>query len=239
MAKTLLTAREIRFASSTGKQLVAPTTVELHAGDRVALTGNSGGGKSLLLRCLVWLNAGQTGELTFLGERVTANIPRFRARCLYIPQAAALEGDGTDSSTVLELLHVPFQLQSHAESSFDELRIRQWLLELNRDKSFLQQSTATLSGGEQQIVALLRALQLDPNILLLDEPTSALDESTTLAIEALVMRWQAESGDRAIVWISHNSNQAKRIGARHWYMQEGALEERAMTEGTGSETLFE
>ena len=234
MAKTLLSAREIQFASSTGRVLLHPTSVELHAGDRVALTGSSGGGKSLLLRCLVLLNAGQSGDLQFLGERVTANIPEFRARCLHVPQSPSLEGQETEPSSVLDLFCAPFQLQSHCEKSFDEQRICRWLRELNRDESFLKKPTTTLSGGEQQIVAILRALQLEPHVLLLDEPTSALDEETTLALEAIVKRWQSEApngsaptSERALVWISHDSSQARRIGTRHWYMHDGRLEERS------------
>jgi len=236
MPKTLLSAREIQFASSSGKVLLHPTSLELNANDRVALTGTSGSGKSILMRCLVLLNAGQSGEIEFLGESVTPNIPEFRARCLYVPQSASLEGQETEPTTVLELFRAPFQLQSHRDKSFDEQRICRWLGELHRDKSFLQQPTTTLSGGEQQIVALLQALQLDPNILLLDEPTSALDEETTLAVEDLVKRWHSEApnsrepSERALVWISHDSNQAKRIGTRHWYVQDGKLEERSLSD---------
>ena len=85
------------------------------------------------------------------------------------------------------------------------------LTHLGRDESFLDKPVGELSGGESQLVALLRAVQLDPKVLLLDEPTASLDAEATAAVETLVADWQAESaGARAVVWVSHDTGQAER-----------------------------
>jgi putative ABC transport system ATP-binding protein len=108
---------------------------------------------------------------------------------------------------------------------FDKDRILDLLESVRRTASFLEKSIRDLSGGEAQIVALLRALQLNPSILLLDEPTTSLDERTERAIENLLRQWVSEApANRASLWVTHDSDQARRI-ADHWLrMRRGRLE---------------
>jgi putative ABC transport system ATP-binding protein len=95
---------------------------------------------------------------------------------------------------------------------------------LGRERSFLDKQQRDLSGGEMQIVALLRALQLDPTILLLDEPTSALDAKTSEAAETLIIDWCNERVEsRAIVWVSHDIQQARRVAQRVFSIEHGTL----------------
>ena len=110
---------------------------------------------------------------------------------------------------------------------------RPWILELlgrlGRARSFLANRVADLSGGEIQIVALLRAVQLDPSVLLLDEPTAALDGQTTTAVEQLLKDWVAESPDnRAMVWVTHDTDQAGRVAERTLCIQRGRLRHSAV-----------
>ncbi len=160
------------------------------------------------------------GTVTWLGEPVRASqVPNFRSRCIYLHQRLDL-GEGT----VEEALTVPFEFQLNSGLSFDRPRIVRWLELLQRDETFLNKSVATISGGESQIVALLRAIQLDPIVLLLDEPTSALDGTTAQSVERLVRNWQdADSGGRAYIWVSHDAAQADRIADIHWKMRDGRL----------------
>ena len=72
-----------------------------------------------------------------------------------------------------------------------------------------------LSGGEAQILALVRALQLEPTILLLDEPTASLDAKTTAQVEALLKNWLHDR-DRACILTSHDSAQIDRV--THWQL---------------------
>ena len=94
---------------------------------------------------------------------------------------------------------------------------------MGRDAAFLEKKVADLSGGEIQIAALVRALQLDPAILLLDEPTAALDGPTATAVEQLIDRWLAQSAERAMIWVSHNEAQAQRVGRTAIRMEAGRL----------------
>ena len=85
---------------------------------------------------------------------------------------------------------------------------------LGRDEAFLQQSTDRLSGGESQIVAMLRALLTAPDVLLLDEPTASLDAEAVAAIEKLIANWLKEKPDRGCVWTSHDRQQLERNSDR-------------------------
>ena len=85
---------------------------------------------------------------------------------------------------------------------------------LDRGAAFLNQDAGTLSGGEGQITALVRALLLDPSVLLLDEATSALDSETVRRVERLLGSWCQETPGRALVWVSHDPAQRARVFQR-------------------------
>jgi putative ABC transport system ATP-binding protein len=134
-------------------------------------------------------------------------------------QRAALLED-----TVEAALRRPFALKVHHRKSFDRGRILDMLGQLGRDASFLAKSVGDLSGGETQITAVLRALQLDPTILLLDEPTAALDPPAAIAVEQLLTRWATVPGvPRAMVWVSHDASQTKRVAEKTIFMESGRM----------------
>ena len=78
-----------------------------------------------------------------------------------------------------------------------------------------------LSTGERQRLALLRALAIGPRVLLLDEPTSGLDEAATRAVEALIARRRADG--LAVVWVTHDAQQARRVGQRVLLVRRGEV----------------
>jgi putative ABC transport system ATP-binding protein len=217
----LLEARQLgRVDLPSQATLLAPTDFCLRAGERIALIGASGSGKSVLLRTLALLDAPSSGEVLWLGEPLTPPlIPNFRARACYLTQRAALV-DGS----VMDNLRLPFTLKHNRHRRFDAaLAVR--LLELaGKPTGFADKATFDLSGGEAQLVALVRALLLAPQVLLLDEPTSALDPQSVAAAEALVMNWLEEAPDsRAFLWITHDHAQAQRISTRTLTMHQGTL----------------
>ena len=216
-----LIARDLgRRSAADGRWLLQHVNFTVSDGDRIAIVGASGSGKTLLLRALAMLDAVATGEIYWRGEPVAANAtPAFRRHVIYLHQRAPLlEG------TVEANLRQPFSWKAHADKRYLRERVVAWLAGLGRDAAFLSKQTRDLSGGEAQISALLRAIQLDPNILLLDEPTAALDHNATEAVERLVHDWQSEAPERrATVWVSHDTAQAGRVACRSVRVHDGCL----------------
>jgi putative ABC transport system ATP-binding protein len=161
------------------------------------------------MRNLVLLDPFQQGEVRFEGKPLADwSLPTYRSRVMYLPQRAiAFEG------TVQDNLKQVFDLGAYRQRQFDPAIIQTWLTRLGRGPEFLKLNGARLSGGEAQILALLRALQLDPQVLLLDEPTASLDATTTAQVEALLHDW-LQSPNRACLLTSHDTDQIRRVTYR-------------------------
>jgi len=201
--------------------LIRDVSFAVHPGDRLAVLGPSGAGKTVLLRALAMLDPLDSGEIRWRGHAVPGGaVPSYRKQVIYLHQRPALlDGNVEDN------LRHPFTLRAHHGTEFDRERVVELLGCLDRDAAFLGKSGRDLSGGEAQIVALLRAVQLDPAVLLLDEPTASLDRATAGAVEGLLDRWLAAGpGGRALVWVGHDRDQARRVTARGLYLRAGRLE---------------
>ncbi|CAG9196755.1 ABC transporter ATP-binding protein [Paraburkholderia tropica] len=226
-----------RRDAQRGQVLLHPTDFALHNGERVVLTGPSGSGKSVFLRALALLDPLDSpkphdgGALRWHGEPVTrARIPSYRRHIAYLRQRPALI-DGS----VEDNLRYPYSLAVYRDTAFDAARVRALLDATGRGADFLARAAADLSGGEAQIVALVRVLQLDPEALLLDEPTASLDPESAREVEALVAQWFEQRRDaRATVWVSHDPAQAQRVGTRHITMRAGVLD----ADGASSSTTL-
>jgi putative ABC transport system ATP-binding protein len=205
--------------------LLDHVSLGLDAGDRLAVSGPSGSGKTLLLRALAQLDPLDAGSVYWHGKRLhSAGIPSFRSLVVYLHQRAAIFGAPMFGDTVEGALRWPLTLTIHRGRPFDRQRILALVDQLGRGETFLDQPIAGLSGGEMQIVALLRAVQLDPLVLLLDEPTAAIDPAAAAAVEQLVGRWWSEAPQsRAMIWVTHDAAQAERIATRTARMEVGRL----------------
>lgn len=202
--------------------LLKDISLSICPGDRWALVGPTGSGKSLLLRTLALLDPIDEGELLWHGRAVPSDhVPRYRSDVAYLLQRAAL-----GAGTVEESLRIPFSLAVHHNKQFNRQRTIEQLSTLNRGPEFLGQLAANLSGGERQIVALSRTLQLSPSVLLLDEPTAAMDAQTARAVEVLIAQWlAAQPESRALVWVSHDQSQVTRIANKLIRLQAGRIAE--------------
>ena len=193
-----------------GRWLWRGLELVLHGAERVALVGPSGSGKTLLLRALSGLDVLDEGTLTLSGTPLERwAMPRYRAHVAYLPQRPVMiEGSVEDN------LRLPFTLGAHAGRQYDRRRVGAALERLGRGERFLAQDALGLSGGEQQLVALVRRLQLEPTVLLLDEPSASLDDDSVAALEAMVDEWRGSAPDRAVLWTSHRSDQLERVSDR-------------------------
>lgn len=176
----------------------------LGRGECVTLMGPSGAGKSLLLRAIADLDPND-GEVYLDGRsRRSIPAPEWRTAVTYVAGESAWWSD-----IVRDHFRDPNAVRSRLKS-----------LKLSDDS--LAWTIRRLSSGERQRLALLRALEHEPDVLLLDEPTSALDSDAVASVEALLAAERRERGV-ALLWVTHDAAQAERVGDRHFRMMNGRL----------------
>jgi putative ABC transport system ATP-binding protein len=221
-ARPLIETRKLsRLDLRSGAPLLQPVDFTLSGGERVAITGSSGSGKSVFLRTLALLDAPDSGEVLWRNEAVDhAQIPLYRSRVCYIAQRPALV-DGS----VEDNLRFPYGLNIFKQQTFDLEKVKGLLRQAGKPDSFLLKTAGDLSGGEAQVVSLIRAIQLDPQVILLDEPTAALDPQSSRDVETLVDTWFQGSTvpTRAYIWVSHDHDQARRMSNIRLEMHAGML----------------
>ncbi|AAN68827.1 MULTISPECIES: dipeptide ABC transporter ATP-binding protein [Pseudomonas] len=180
-------------------------SLELHAGQTLAIVGESGSGKSTALRIALGLEKPSQGQVVFAGEDVTgytwSQFRPLRRRIQLVQQNpfAALDPRFTVFDSVVEPL-VSFGL---LRGEALERKARELITRVQLPVQFLDRLPRELSGGQRQRVAIARALALEPEVLLLDEPVSALDVSVQAQILALLDELQRELG-MAYVLVSHD-----------------------------------
>ncbi|WP_308253541.1 ATP-binding cassette domain-containing protein [Geminocystis sp. GBBB08] len=176
-------------------------------GTRLGLIGASGTGKSLLLRAIAGLDPLQEGDIKYQDRSLSSwNLPMYRSQVIYLHQQPVMfEG------TVEANLKAVYQLSVHRHHHYDGHKIISLLDLFNRPWEFLQKQATSLSGGESQITALIRGLQLEPMVLLLDECTASLDPTTKSQVESAIATWLEQDSRRACIWTSHDSQQIQRV----------------------------
>jgi putative ABC transport system ATP-binding protein len=213
MPQTLLSTIDLAV-SAGGARLLENITLELCAGEMLALTGPSGCGKTSLLRAIAGLDDPEAGELRFRDQRPRdIGWPAYRRHVTFVHQRPVML-----NATVEGNLRRPFQYR-HVAREFDRDRAVALLKDFGLGEEHLAQEARTLSIGQQQRVSLVRALLIEPDVLLLDEPTSALDEDARSAVEDLLRREGHRKG-RAALLVTHDREQARRLCDRSLDLRE-------------------
>jgi putative ABC transport system ATP-binding protein len=219
----ILATRKLSRAVA-GKLLVHDISVQVQAGEILAIVGPSGAGKSSFLRLLNRLDEPTSGTVLLDGQDYRAILPReLRQRVGMVMQMAYLFPGTVEAN-------IAFGPRQRGETLKPEQIAA--LLERVGLPGYQDRDVSNLSGGEAQRVSVARTLANVPEALLLDEPTSALDEVSVRGVEGLVLSIVRERRIACVI-VTHNTAQAERIADRTMVIEAGGL----VTIGPTSEVL--
>ncbi len=199
-------------------QVLKPTTVEFRAGESTVLIGPSGCGKSTLLRLLVGLVDADGGTIQFEGTPITkSNIMHMRQRMGYVIQDGGLFPHLTARQNVSLLASYLGWEQKRMDQRVQELADLTRLPRLALDRY-----PAQMSGGQRQRVGIMRALMMDPSVLLLDEPMGALDPLVRFDLQEDLRKIFRTLAKTAIM-VTHDMGEAAFFGDRVMMFGEGEI----------------
>ena len=216
------------LSKSFGSHLVLDDISEhIYPGDKVVIIGPSGSGKSTFLRCLNLMENPSAGNIIFDGVEITdpkVNIDQIRRQMGMVFQHFNLFPNMTILKNIT-LAPIRTGLMTKAEAEAKAMQLLQRVGLEEKANAYPNQ----LSGGQKQRIAIVRALAMNPKVMLFDEPTSALDPE--MVGEVLnVMKELAQSGMTMVV-VTHEMGFAREVGNRVLFMDEGKL----LEEGTPEE----
>lgn len=193
------------------KALLADVSLTLVAGPLTAIMGANGAGKSLLLRVLHGLIPATSGRLVW-GEDVSPEVAGRRSALVF--QRPTLLRRSALANIEFVLAHRPRAKRRNSPES---------ILELAGLTAVASVPARHLSGGEQQRLAIARALAACPEVLFLDEPAASLDPASTAAVERMIA--EAVSGGTKVVLVTHDIGQARRLAGEVVFLDRGRVME--------------
>jgi cobalt/nickel transport system ATP-binding protein len=196
----------------------------IHKGERVALIGANGSGKSTILRLLAGLAFPDSGQISFFGEAISEQILRdenfffkFRRRVGVLFQNSDMQL--FCPSVFDEVAFGPLQLRWPR----DQIRfVVERTLDAIGIRDLRNRAPHRLSGGEKKRVALASVLVLDPEVLLLDEPTTGLDPNSQAQITQLLASWA--NGAKTVITATHDLESLEEIADRCYVLKDGRVE---------------
>ena len=227
----IIHAKEVKkhFSSRTTGKIKAldGVSAQIQKGDVVVIIGPSGSGKSTFLRCMNLLEIPTGGQILFNGvditdKKVDINVHRQKMGMVFqhfnlFPHMTILD------NMTLAPIHLLKKSKAEAEEKAMQLLTRVGLAD--RANAYPSQ----LSGGQKQRIAIVRALAMEPEVMLFDEPTSALDPE--MVGEVLEVMKELAKGGMTMVVVTHEMGFAKEVASRVIFMDEGKI----LEEGTPEE----
>ena len=205
-----------------GLQVLKGIDFQVRKGEVVSIIGPSGGGKSTFLRCLNLLEEPTQGKIWFAGEEITApgvDVNRHRQKMGMVFQHFNV----FNNLNVLDNITLAPKLEKKVPKDEAEKRAMELLKTVGlEDKR--RQFPRKLSGGQKQRLAIVRALAMDPDVILFDEPTSALDPEMVKGV-LNVIKDLAKSG-MTIVIVTHEMAFAREVSDRVVFIDGGVIAEK-------------
>lgn len=206
-------------------------SLTLKEGEIVALLGTNGIGKSTAMRLLSGLLKPQSGEILFEGNPLSKMSDGERARKIaYLPQRSELPDLPVEEAVLLGRLP-----HYYLYPSLEDRRIATEAMEEVGIAHLAGRYVSTLSGGEQELVSIARALADQPSVLLMDEPTASLDPAHRQSVHRLIKK-AAEKG-MAVLLSLHDIDEALRLADRLLFLEDGRIAYSAAPEELSEEML--
>ena len=202
------------------KQAVDDISFEIKEGELITVLGSSGSGKTTTLKMINRLIREDAGHIIFFGEDISGmNEVDLRRKIGYVVQQIGLFPHMTvaqNIATVPELLKW--------DKKEIQARVKELLELVQLDPNvFADRKPKQLSGGQQQRIGVARALAANPKVMLLDEPFGAVDAITRLQLQNELQKIHKELGDKTFVLVTHDINEAFKLGTRVLVMDKGKI----------------
>ena len=231
MAQTLIQVKDLKKYYNGGDvKALDGVTVDVYKGDVIAVIGPSGGGKSTFLRSLNLLETPTSGSIIFDGVDITGkkvDLPLHRQKMGMVFQHFNLFPHKTVMQNIT-LAPVTLKLKTEDEAKKHGMELLERIGLADKANEYPNM----LSGGQKQRIAIVRALCMEPDVMLFDEPTSALDPEMVGEVLDLMRQLAADGMTMAVV--THEMGFAREVASRVIFMDGGAI----LEENTPSE-LFD
>lgn len=225
--------RRFGFGHAGYVHAVDGVSFQLYDGEAIAIVGESGCGKSSLMKTILGLNKITKGKITFRGKSLAEMKPRemrdYRSKVGYVQQDPY--GAMAPFMQVQKILEEPLKINTGMDNEERMKRIEQALTEVKVTpvQDFIPKFPHMLSGGQQQRMVIARAMILDPQLMVADEPVSMLDASVRVEILKLLRNLQVKH-KLAVIYITHDLSTVRYFSRRIFVMYAGQIVEKAKTE---------
>ena len=218
----------VRYPGNPPVVAVNEVSLQVHAGETVALVGESGSGKSSLARAAVGIEKLAGGQALFLGGEITPM--RVRRRPKHLTGIQMVFQDPSTSLNPRRRIgdQIADGIATARARGAEGSKVEEWLEKVGLPAASVSKYPHQFSGGQKQRIAIARALAARPQLLVADEPISALDASTQTSVAALMRDLVQEAG-AGMLFISHDLAVVQRIADRTFVMYSGRVLESGPT----------